>query len=250
MTFDRRKFLAGLLACPLCAAAARAESGPHWGYDCPDGPNSWGSLDPNYRACTIGEQQSPIDLSQARQSTAIGSLTEDWPAEAYTIVNNGHTIQVDAVTGRLELEGQTFALKQFHFHTPSEHWIGKEHYALEAHFVHEKADVGLAVIGVFLEAGPANAAFATIMANAPPTPRAPPHKLAQPLDVTSLLPTNRTRYRYEGSLTTPPCAETVDWNVYANPVGVAHSDIEAFQNLYSHNARPLQSLDRRFLLKG
>jgi carbonic anhydrase len=249
MAFDRRSFLAGLIGCPLCAAAARAASESHWGYDCPDGPSSWGALDPSYRACTIGEQQSPIDLAGERLSTTIGSLTENWPAEGYTIENNGHTIQAAANTGSLELDGRTFALRQFHFHTPSEHTVAGRHHALEAHFVHENAEAGLAVVGVFLRAGATNQAFATIMANAP---RQPHHSrvLEQPLDVTSLLPEAHTRYRYEGSLTIPPCSETVDWNLYAEPVSVAQDDINAFRNLYSHNARPLQSLSRRFLLKG
>ena len=249
MAFDRRSFLAGLLACPLCAAAARADSESHWSYDCPDGPNSWGSLDPSYRACTVGAQQSPIDLAGERLSTTIGGLTENWPAEAYTIENNGHTIQAAAKTGSLVLDGRTFALRQYHFHTPSEHTVKGQHHALEGHFVHENAEAGLAVVGVFLQAGATNKAFATIMANAPQQPH---HSrvLERPLDVTSLLPEARTRYRYEGSLTIPPCSETVDWNIYAEPVGVAQDDINAFRNLYSHNARPLQPLSRRFLLKG
>ncbi len=249
MAFDRRSFLAGLLACPFCAAAARANPDPHWSYDCPDGPNAWGSLDPSYRACTVGAQQSPIDLAGERLSTTMGVLAETWPAEAYTIENNGHTIQAAATTGSLVLDGRTFALRQFHFHTPSEHTVKGQHLALEAHFVHENADAELAVVGVFLRAGATNKAFATIIANAPQRPHHS-RTLEQRLDVMSLLPEDRTRYRYEGSLTIPPCSETVDWNIYAEPVSVAQDDINAFQNLYPHNARPLQSLNRRFLSKG
>ncbi len=248
MAFDRRSFLAGLLACPICAAAVRADSGPHWSYDCPDGPSSWGSLDPSYRACTIGAQQSPIALEGAL-TTQLSDLTVNWPAEAYMIVNNGHTIQADAKTGYLTLGDRTFMLKQFHFHTPNEHKVEGRDYALEAHFVHEN-EGGAAVVGVFLEAGQTNDAFARIMAAAPQFPNER-RKVEPPLDATSLLPKDRTpRYRYEGSLTTPPCAETVDWNIYGNPVSVAQTDIDKFRKLYSHNARPLQSLSRRFLLKG
>jgi len=251
MAFDRRYFLAGLLACPLCAAAARADSEPHWGYDCPDGPNSWGSLDPKYRACTIGAQQSPIALDGAL-STDVGDLTVDWPPEKYEIINNGHTIQAAAKTGSLKLGDRTFMLKEFHFHTPSEHAVNKvEHYDLEAHFVHENADYGLAVVGVFMRVGAANKAFSTIMRFAP-TGHNEHRPLPDALDATGLLPPEkaRTRYRYEGSLTIPPCSETVDWNIFAQPVSVAEGDFNKFKGLYSNNARPLQSLNRRFLLKG
>jgi carbonic anhydrase len=54
--------------------------------------------------------------------------------------------------------------------------------------------------------------------------------------------------RYAGSLTTPPCAETVAWMVLVRPIEVAASDIEAFAKLYSDNSRPVQKLNRRFLL--
>jgi len=50
-----------------------------------------------------------------------------------TIVNNGHTIQLGFVEGdRLNVGHRTYALKQFHFHHPSEHLIDGRGYAMEA----------------------------------------------------------------------------------------------------------------------
>ncbi len=59
----------------------------------------------------------------------------------------------------------------------------------------------------------------------------------------------RSFYRYQGSLTTPPCSETVDWVVLSQPVQVSREQINAFERMYRFDARPLQPLDRRFLLK-
>jgi carbonic anhydrase len=63
-----------------------------------------------------------------------------------------------------------------------------------------------------------------------------------------LLPAGRNHYRYAGSLTTPPCSETVDWLVLADAIEVAAADVERFAKLYPMNARPVQPRNRRFLL--
>jgi carbonic anhydrase len=68
------------------------------------------------------------------------------------------------------------------------------------------------------------------------------------MDPASLLPKARHFFRYEGSLTTPPCSEVVEWNVFASPVTVAQRGIELFKELFSMNARPLQPIHRRILL--
>jgi carbonic anhydrase len=56
-------------------------------------------------------------------------------------------------------------------------------------------------------------------------------------------------YRYQGSLTTPPCSETVLWTVLSTPILVSQKDVEAFQALFSMNARPIQPVNRRYVLR-
>jgi carbonic anhydrase len=41
------------------------------------------------------------------------------------------------VNGTATFDGTDYALKQFHFHTPSEHRIDEEYFPLEMHMVHE-----------------------------------------------------------------------------------------------------------------
>ena len=119
---------------------------------------------------------------------------------------------------------------------------------MEAHFVHANETGKLAVVGVMMKAGPRNADFAAIMAAAPKMEGA--NKLAAPLNPKGLLPRDRARFRYEGSLTTPPCSEIVDWNIYEQPIDVAAADIAAFKSIFPMNARPLQATNRRYLLKS
>lgn len=245
MAFTRRSFLSALTACPLCAAAARAAGGAYWSYE---DAQSWGKLDPAYQACGIGGEQSPIDLTHAVKAN-IRAPFLSWKPRAYKIVNNGHTIQAEASPGGFaSLGGRKFELTQFHFHTPSEHAIDGKKTAMEAHFVHASKDAGLLVVGVFMKAGKKNEEFAKLMAAAPATQGEA--KLKEPVNAAALLPKRRHFFRYEGSLTTPPCSEVVNWNVFADPVEVAASDIDAFKKLFPMNARPLQPIHRRILLQN
>lgn len=247
MSVNRRTLLMGLASCPLCAAAARAESA-HWSYEGHGGPQEWGTLEMAYQVCAVGTQQSPINLEGATPAAAPVPVLA-WKAETFKVVNNGHTIQADVVAeaGVATLGGKGHALRQFHFHAPSEHAVNGERTAMEAHFVHAAPDGGLLVAGVFMKPGKAHGGFSTIMSAAPR--KAGSAVLAAPLDPAAFLPADRATYRYQGSLTTPPCSEVVDWNVFAAPIEVAEADIAAFRVLFPMNARPLQAVNRRFLLR-
>jgi carbonic anhydrase len=246
---DRRRFLASLIACPACASSVLAqESAPHWKYEGEHGTTKWGEMDSKFKACAVGSEQSPIDLTGAIPAN-VHRLSIHWKPEAFEIANNGHTIQLNAKDGSSANFGKTVAeLKQFHFHTPSEHAFGGKRTAMEAHFVHAAPDGRLSVIGVLMAAGKRHHGFAEIMRAAPKGEGEA--KLKTPLDPHSFLPQSRDFYRYEGSLTTPPCSETVEWSVFDTAIEVAEADIEAFRALYPMNARPLQATNRRFLLRG
>ena len=104
-------------------------------------------------------------------------------------------------------------------------------------------------MGVLLVPGKPNAVFKKIVATMPSEESAPAP--ADPsIDPGRLLPAQRAYFHYAGSLTTPPCSETVDWIVLAHPVDVDESDIARFGKLYPMNARPVQKVDRRFILSS
>jgi carbonic anhydrase len=241
------KALAGLALCPLCSQIGAAAEGAHWSYEGATGPQHWGNLDAASKVCSAGSQQSPIDIRDATQAR-LPRLKIAWTNKVDTIVNNGHTIQLNVVPGSTLAVGKdSYTLLQFHFHHPSEHTIAGKASPMEVHFVHRNAAGALAVVGVMMVAGQSNPAFSQVV-KAMPGHEGEPVKLPAGVNPNLLLPPSHRYYRYAGSLTTPPCSETVMWLLLHQPVHVAKSDIDAFAKLFPMNARPVQKDNRRFLL--
>jgi carbonic anhydrase len=239
---------AGFGLCPLCASIGfAAEESHHWSYEGATGPEKWGGLDAADAPCSAGDQQSPIDITGAI-SARQPPLKLSWSKRPDTIINNGHTIQLNFAGGNtLRVGDRSYGLTQFHFHHPSEHRVDGKEFAMEAHFVHAAENGGLAVLGVFIVPGKTNAVFSKIVSTMPEE-EGPPVAAAPAIDPHRLLPEQRTFYHYEGSLTTPPCSQTVDWLVLTHPIEAAEAHIARFAKLYPMNARPVQKLDRRFIL--
>ncbi|MBI2236608.1 MAG: carbonic anhydrase family protein [Magnetospirillum sp.] len=250
-----RHFVASVACtCPVCgtllksaAVAASETAQPHWTYEGHGGPEEWGKLAPEYAACGMGREQSPIDLARGTPAM-MGDPAVSWQPGALEVVNNGHTIQVNCPKGStLALDGNTYELLQYHFHHPSEHTIAGVTFDMEVHFVHRNAENGLAVLGVMIKAGEANPAIETIWRMMPALGGETARSDAA-LHPGTMLPTDSTTYRYAGSLTTPPCSEVVSWVVYRHPITASADQIARFAKLFPNNARPVQQLHRRKLL--
>ena len=235
------------VACPLCSALASEAGAPKWSYGGDTGPGKWGALNKDWQVCGAGGQQSPVDLGSPLRAALppFGLTTAPVEAEAY---DNGHTIEVGAAKGcKMTLDGTEYDLLQFHFHAPSEHLIGGRSWPMEVHLVHAAPAGGLAVLGVLLDAGAMdNAAYGKVLDTLPEKGGAK-RKLGK-LDPVTLLPASRNYYRYAGSLTTPACAEVVNWLVLREPVMLGRRQVEGFAARYPNNARPVQPLNRRFVL--
>ena len=221
----------------------------HWGYTGKIGPAHWGKLDPAYTLCAQGKNQSPINLTQFIDAD-LEQITFHYTGLATSVLNNGHTIQVSHTVGStIEIGGKIFELKQFHFHAPSENQINGESFPLEAHFVHQTADGSLAVIAVLFQEGEDNPAIARLWQQMPKKAgvRVP---LASEIKVDDLMPKNRDYYRFNGSLTTPPCSEGVYWFVLKQPMTVSKEQVEAFAHVMHHpNNRPVQPINARPVLQ-
>ena len=229
-------------------AGEQAGHGAHWGYSGDVGPDRWVKLKPEFSACA-GKNQSPIDVSGLIEAQ-LPPVKFDYKQGGSEVVNNGHAIQVnyDAGSG-IEVDGTRFDLKQFHFHSPSENRINGKSFPLEAHLVHADKDGNLAVVSVMFDEGKENSAVGAAWGQMPKSAggkNALPNKVA----ATGILPADRDYYRYNGSLTTPPCSEGVRWIVMKKPLTVSKQQIETFQKTIGFaNNRPLQAVNARPVLK-
>lgn len=238
------------LAVSLAALANPAvASGPvHWSYEGAEGPEFWGDLSPDFALCSTGTEQSPIDVPSATTVNP-AEIVFNYQPTALTILNNGHTVQINYDPGSsIDVGGKTYELKQFHFHTPSEHAVDSNHTAMEMHLVHQSADGQLAVVGVMLKSGGENSAYQPVFANMPAQEAEPAAVADVTVNATDLLPGEQTYYRYNGSLTTPPCSEGVQWLLMNTSVELSDAQIGVFQAIFQDDARPVQPFnDRAFL---
>ena len=240
---------AGCTADEPASEVAEQES-PEWTYAGETGPERWGTLSTEFATCQSGTTQSPINLTNATAAD-LPDLTFNYSASPLEIENKGHTLQVDYKEGSsITVDGAEYKLLQFHFHTPAEHQIQGKEYPAELHLVHQGPDDALAVVGVMIERGQENKALAPVWNHLPATRGDERQVDSVQVNAAELLPSDYRRYRYPGSLTTPPCTEGVRWMVLEKTIEMSAEQIQALQSIIGTSNRPIQPLGDRELRVG
>jgi carbonic anhydrase len=227
------------------AQGAPAKAGAPWSYQAPNGPAQWGDLDAAYATCKTGTQQSPIDIKDSVKAE-LAPIRFDYKLSPLKIVNNGYTVQINYEPGSsITVNGALYNLVQFHFHHPSENEIDGQKFDMELHLVHRNAEGRIAVVAVLLKSGAESAPIRDLWDYLPKDiGKESEHKKVQ-LNAEDFLPNERNYYKFQGSITIPPCTEGVDWYVMKQPVEVSPSQIAAFAKLFPDNARPLEPTNGR-----
>jgi carbonic anhydrase len=225
---------------------------PHWSYEGEYGPENWARVKPEFNVCAIGKRQSPVHIQESGTLQGPAEpLVFDYRPSGGTVVNNGHTIQVDLERGNtLTVRGATYQLLQFHFHHPSEEKVNHKGFSMVAHLVHKNDEGQLAVVAVLIDPGAANDLIHKVWTHMPLDSGDRVRLPTGLIDVNALLPADQRYYQFIGSLTTPPCTEGVLWNVLKSPMTVSKEQLRLFAQLFPMNARPVQALNGRVVREG
>ncbi|XP_053388207.1 carbonic anhydrase 2-like [Mercenaria mercenaria] len=240
-----------------------------WGYTATNGPSAWAKYYMDNKP-GMGQKQSPIDIvtSQAVYDSDLcdeALNTRYNPENQLCLKNNGHSIMCQIKSQKSELtggplKGDTYRLEQFHLHWGSDDTKGSEHtidgkqYAAELHLVHwnaskyknfaesvDKSD-GLAVLGIMINVGMENQSFKVITDNIGKVSSSNSEDCIDiSFDPTFLLPNVTSQYwTYEGSLTTPPLYESVQWIVFKDPVEYSAEQMKKLRSLKDSHDKTLQ----------
>lgn len=263
-------------------------SGADWGYTGSGAPDKWATLKQAYGACD-DSSQSPIDIPGDSSSVQFDgklapfSVTGTSPV-MLRLINNGHTVQLD-INGNVMVAGGMLQNKhhaaQLHFHwgesnnVGSEHTRGGSHYPLEMHVVTyntkyhnlstavDKSD-GLAVLGFWFKVSATdNSKFANLFNSIKQVMNKDDETPISNVNLDDLIPSTLNNYfRYKGSLTTPPCYESVTWTVFDEPLPISEKQLNLFRSVYEtakadstqhhigHNYRPVLKLNGRQITRS
>ena len=225
------------------ALFSSATMASEWSYEGESGPQHWGKVS---QTCQTGKNQSPINIEHTTEAKLKG-VDVDYQGVVTSLVNNGHTLQA-SVSGNntVRIDGKVFTLKQFHFHTPSENLIKSRQYPLEAHFVNADEQGNLAVIAVMYEVGKVNPQLTTLGKTLPTKGNSV--SITETLPIAKLLPNTDNYYRFNGSLTTPPCSEGVRWIVLKESKMISGDQKVTWNKMMGNNNRPIQAYNARMVL--
>ena len=207
------------------------------------------------------QMQSPIDINaQDTKFQQLSPLQFDLSASTtLSVINNGSPGETKTGAranilpgaGSVTVDGDTYQLSQFHFHTPAEHTENAYKFPMEMHMVFTDPSNNILVVGRWIQGvdGP----------NGPTTSLDPifndlPQNTTQThvfnnFDLNTLLPSNLQSFRYDGSLTTPDFTEGVKWVDLVQPLLMSSAEINNFSSMFPlGDARDVQPLNGRVVL--
>lgn len=206
-------------------------------------------------------EQSPVDVEVASVVEASQANDFDWEGAPDSadesaiqggLVINNHTLEVEwditnAATNKygLKVGDKLYRLRQFHYHSPSEHTVDGNHYDMEAHHVHfcegiscetPDPDDEILVVAVFLRVGSENTYLSSFWDRYTPGTEPSVSGLANPY--LQFMPSDKSYYSYVGSTTTPPCAQNVQWRLMTQHVEMSQEQLATYHEKVNMLTQP------------
>ncbi|XP_077449406.1 receptor-type tyrosine-protein phosphatase gamma isoform X2 [Stigmatopora argus] len=240
---------------PLARNLKKFQEDIDWSYTGTLNQRNWGR---KYPTCSSA-RQSPVDIDETFAQVRLQYQNlqfEGWDrhmAESTTVRNNGKTVAIN-VDGDFYIRGGGLS-SRFRVSTITFHWgrcnatsDGSEHslngmkYPLEMQIYAYDPDAfpsleeavreggRIAALAVMFEiSSEANDNLTPIIDAVNTVSRFGKSGSMEALALQSLLPNNTAKYFiYNGSLTSPPCSETVEWVVFKSTAAISETQLEVF----------------------
>ncbi|EPB80164.1 hypothetical protein ANCCEY_00719 [Ancylostoma ceylanicum] len=231
-------------------------------YPCVVGPDFWGLVNRDWRMCTAGQMQSPVNIDPAQLlfDPHLGRISIDDVYLEGTFENIGQlpiiTINETLSKTSINITGgpalpYKYRLHQIsvHFGQPdgergSEHTVDRVRFPAEVQLLAYNIDLytnysqavtqprGLLAIAVIVDIGGVTevALRRLTVASQSITYKGMKTTLRK-LHPAGLLPKTNHYVTYEGSLTIPGCHETVTWIIMNNPIYITREDLQIWNEL-------------------
>lgn len=225
----------------------------HWSYSDKTAPTYSASLSDHNSLCNSGKNQSPIDIDTKRAVNAgkRGLKFNYGRLDPKHIFNTGKQLQLNVAQGaNIKVDGIEFELKHLSFHTPSENTYNKQHFPMEIQFIHQSKDHQLAIVSLMVTWGKSSRTLVKLQQQLPMNTGESKQLTTNALRNLERKQKVANYYRYNGSLTTPPCTEGVRWFIMNQPLKISKQHYQSFRQAMKHNNnRPIQELNARLILK-
>ena len=221
-----------------------------WGYWGPGAPNHWGSLSPECALCAAGLHQSPIDITGYTEDSGAPELRFNYSLNALEVKHNGKISHVEYGAGNtLTVGGISYELVSMHIHVHAEHQVDGQLFSAEMHLVHRRDDGALGVVGQIYRLGEPDSVVQALI-DSYPEPGQSRHT-GFTLNAADFVPTDLGYFSYEGSLTTPPCSEGVNWYVLREIKTISQEQVNRIATLHNgFNHRPIQARNGRLVVSS
>ena len=214
--------------------------------------------------CSTGTNQSPVNLPAKAQASAYSSYIFPnyfpWSnCPATTCVCCSYSLQLTTTgTFIMKEDGQSLVYKPsfLAFHSPSEHQFSGTSHDVEVQIFHNlfsgQTSHTVAAVSLFFDAaGDTDLPFFSQFVDSQAGSLANVATLLNMTTVISQMTTFQDYFYYEGSMTTPPCTESVNWVLLPEAMTISEAQLAVFTKLWSGagfkrgNSRGLQKLNGR-----
>lgn len=229
-----------------------------WSYSGKKGPEHWGTLEKEYSICQTGKNQSPINLDSSKATAEAKEVKWNFRPASQSLRQVGPIIEIIPTNTKLKLADSsqvkigntTYKWTKTQLHMPSEHTLDGKKMDMEMQWFFTDNKNNISILSVFVKKGSENPAAQGFIQKVSKLTPQKTQKVDAPLSILGLFPMQKqSSLQYTGSLTTPPCSESVQWVVYDEPITFSKKQLNTLRKEIDQTNRPIQNLNDRKISK-